>query len=256
MKVLFNPRIIPCLLLKGRGLVKTVKFAKPQYVGDPINAVKIFNEKFVDEIIFLDIDASKAGKGPDFDFIAEIASECFIPFCYGGGVKTVDDAARLFNIGVEKIAVNSAALDNPDLIGRLAERFGSQSIVVAMDIRKSWTGGYSVVDMSGKSKTTSKPVEYAQAMQKLGAGEIFLNNVDLDGTMQGYDIKLLKLLSDAVTIPVVACGGAGRLEDFSDGVKKGGASAVAAGSTFVFYGRHRAVLINYPEISAIRQLFK
>jgi len=251
---LLSKRIIPCLLLDGRGLVKTVRFQNPKYVGDPINAVKIFNEKFVDEIIFLDISAAREGKGPNFEFISEIASECFIPFCYGGGIRTIQDAKKLYCIGVEKVSVNSAAIENPALIKELADQFGSQSVVAAMDIKKNWLGKYMVMKNQGKIKTSQKPLEYALRLQNLGAGELLVNSMDSDGTMEGFDLDILSELSDNVSIPLIACGGAGSLEHIKKVLEDTGISAAAAGSLFVFKGKHRAVLINYPSRENIKSI--
>jgi len=253
---LLSKRIIPCLLLDGRGLVKTLRFQSPKYIGDPINAVKIFNEKFVDEIIFLDISAARQGKEPNFNFIGEIASECFIPFCYGGGIRTIEAAKKLFSIGVEKIAVNSAAIQNPELIKQLAEHFGSQSIVAAMDIKKNWLGKYLVMKNLGRGKTSHHPIEYAQMMQNLGAGELFVNSIDSDGVMEGFDINILRELSDSVSIPVTACGGAGSLEHIKKLLEESRVSAAACGSLFVFKGKHRAVLINYPSRENIKSILE
>lgn len=252
---MLSSRVIPCLLLDGRRLVKTVRFGKAKYVGDPINAVKIFNDKFVDEIIFLDISASSRHGCPDFDLIAEITSECFIPFCYGGGVRTVEDAARLFSIGVEKVSVNSAIIKDLKLVSMLAGRFGSQSVVAAMDIDKDWLGRYHVMANRGKTKTAFQPVEYAALLSKAGVGEILVNSVDRDGTQKGYDVEILRRITDAVSVPVIGCGGAGSLEDVVSCVKDAGVSAAAAGSLFVFKGKHRAVLISYPDRKKLKVLF-
>lgn len=253
-KPLIKIRVIPCLLLDGRGLVKTVRFKDPKYVGDPINAVKIFNNRFVDEVIFLDISASRDGHGPDFDHIAQITSECFIPFCYGGGIRSIDDAERLFSLGVEKIAVNTTAIENPTIIARFADKFGIQSVVAAMDVKKGWLKDYTVMTKNGTTKTDLSPVGHALKMERLGAGELLINSVDRDGTMKGYDVNLIKKITDAVNIPVIACGGAGHLEHLAEAVRQAGVQAVAAGSLFVFKGKHRAVLINYPDQSELRKL--
>jgi len=249
-------RVIPCLLLDGRGLVKTVRFKDPVYVGDPINAVKIFNEKFVDEIIFLDITASEQDREPQFSYLAEIASECFIPFCYGGGVRSVEDARRIFALGVEKIAVNTAALERPNLTGELAGEFGSQSVIVAMDVHRSVLGRHTVMARRGRQRTSRAAVEYAAESAERGAGEILVNSVDRDGTQKGYDIELMADVCEAVTVPVIACGGAGELEHIRQLAVGTDVSAVAAGSLFVFKGRHRAVLINYPSRAEVRGLLK
>lgn len=247
-------RIIPCLLLDGRRLVKTEQFKNPKYVGDPINAVRIFNDKFVDEIIFLDISASRESRGPDFDHIREICHECFIPFCYGGGIRNVDDAKRLFEIGVEKVSLNSALLKDMSLVSQLADRFGSQSIVAAMDVKRNWLGGYSVMSDNGSAKTDLDPFAYAADLERQGVGEILVNSVDRDGTMKGYDLDLFKRLAGQVSIPVIGCGGAGELSHIANIIEDTAASAAAAGSLFVFKGKHRAVLINYPDRETIKSL--
>jgi len=254
---MLRTRVIPCLLLKNRGLVKTVKFKTPTYVGDPINAIRIFNEKEVDELIFLDIEASKENRGPLFEFIAKIATECFMPFCYGGGVRSLEDIRTLFAMGLEKVAINTQAIIDPFFIKQASEKFGSQSIVVSIDVKKNIFGKKKKVFTHSRGKTVSlDPVEFAVKMMEMGAGELLINSVDRDGAMRGYDIELIKQVTDAVDIPVIVCGGAGCLDDFSKAVKIGGASAVAAGSSFVFYGKHRAVLINYPTYDEISKIFK
>lgn len=243
---MLKTRVIPCLLLKDKGLVKTVNFKEPKYVGDPINAVKIFNDKEVDELIFLDITATIEERSPQFDLIEDIAGECFIPFAYGGGIRSIDDARQILKLGAEKIIVNTYAMENPDFIKKTSEIFGSQSVVVSVDVKKNWRGVYLICTHSGTRNTNINPTDFARKVEKLGAGELFINSVDRDGTMQGYDLHLIKSVSEQVDIPVIACGGAGKLQDFQDAVRVGGASAVAAGSMFVFHGPHRAVLINYP----------
>lgn len=249
-------RVIPCLLLKNSGLVKTIKFKDPTYVGDPLNAVKIFNEKEVDELIFLDIYATVENRTPNFDFIHDIATECFIPFGYGGGIRNIDEAGNLFNLGVEKIILNTYAVENPSFIKELSKTFGSQSIVISIDVKKRLLGNYEIFTHSGKNRIKLDPVHFAIQMEEMGAGEIFLNSIDKDGTMQGYDIQLIKKVSQSVNIPVIACGGAGKIDDFASAVKEGSASAVAAGSMFVFHGKLRAVLINYPEINELEAIFQ
>lgn len=248
---MLRPRVIPCLLLKNNGLVKTVKFKDPTYVGDPINAIRIFNEKSVDELLFIDIAATAEGQGPSLEMIGKIASECFMPVCYGGGVRTVSQIRDILSIGIEKVSVSSCAVEQPDVVREAAGLFGSQSIVVCIDVRKTLLGKYEVVTHNAKKKTGLDPVAHAKAMEQMGAGEILVNAVDRDGTMEGYDLSLVRKIADAVHVPVIACGGAGRLQDLADAVSGAHASAVAAGSMFVFYGKHRAVLINYPEERAI-----
>lgn len=239
-------RVIPVLLLKGRSLFKTTAFTKPVYIGDPINAVKIFNDKGVDELAILDIGASKEGKAPDLGFLKEFSEECFIPLCYGGGVSSVAQVEALLKVGVEKVAINTAALDRPELIREAAASCGAQSIVGAMDIRRGLFGGVKVARTSPAIKATGlDPVVWAKQLEELGAGEILINSVDRDGTGKGYDLETVGAIAQAVGVPVIACGGAGSVEDFAAAVKAG-VAAVAAGQMFVFHGRHRAVLINYP----------
>lgn len=251
---MLNNRIIPCLLLKNQGLVKTLKFKEPKYIGDPINAVNIFNDKEVDELVFLDITATVERKGPSFKMLEEIASECFMPLGYGGGICSLEDMKQIFSLGVEKVIINSHAFENPGLIKEAADTFGSQSIVVSIDVKKSLFGKYEVYTRSGTYNTKIDPVTYARQMETMGAGEILLNSIDRDGMMTGYDIALLQKVAQALSVPLVACGGAGKIEHLAEAVTMGHASAVAAGSMFVFHGKHKAVLISYPttaEISAI-----
>lgn len=249
-----RPRIIPCLLLRGNGLYKTVRFKNPVYVGDPINTVRIFNEKEVDEVVLLDFEASRKGRAPDFEKIGEIASEAFMPMSYGGGVTTVEQAKRILALGVEKIILNSAAVETPGLVSELATAVGSQSVVVAVDARKSLFGRYQTTWKNTEKSKATHPVQWAQEVCALGAGEILLNLVDRDGTSQGYDLELIREMAAAVSVPVVACGGAASNKDLAEALKAG-ASGAAAGSMFVFHGKHRAVLISYPapaEIDSLR----
>lgn len=239
-------RVIPVLLLRGGGLVKTVKFRDPKYVGDPINAVRIFNEKEVDELAFLDISATPAGRGPDFDLLEDIASEAFMPMAYGGGVTNIEQVKGIFSLGFEKIIVNSFAFTSLDLITESASIFGSQSIVGCVDIKRTLFGRPELYSGSGQVKQGVSLKDHIARLQRAGIGEILVNSIDRDGTQTGYDLKLLREVAAGVNVPVVACGGAGGIEDFSEAVGAG-ASAVAAGSLFVFYGPHRAVLINYPD---------
>lgn len=250
------PRVMPCLLLKNGSLVKTIKFQDPRYIGDPINAVRIYNEKEVDELIFLDITATIEKRRPPFDVLTQIASECFMPVAYGGGIRDLDDAEAIFKLGIEKIAINSYAVEHPAFIRAAADKFGSQSIVVAIDVRKKRSGGYEVVTRGGKHSTKLDPVKWAVQMAQTGAGEILLTAVDRDGTQEGYDIELIRSVTSVVNIPVIACGGASNLVDFANAVKQGGASACAAGSMVVYFGRNRAVLINYPERCELEDVLK
>ena len=244
------PRVIPCLLLRGTGLVKTQRFADPKYVGDMINAVRIFNDKEVDEIIILDIEAHAARGRIQWDLLTKTATEAFMPMCYGGGVTSVDEIKRLLKAGIEKVSINTAAHEDPRLIEKAAKEFGSQSIVAGIDVKKDLLRRYAVVSHGGKRKQTSDVVGWAKAVERAGAGEILLNSVDKDGTQSGYDLELVRQVTSAVRIPVIACGGAGKVEHFAHAIKAG-ASAVAAGSLFVFHGPHRAVLITYPERSEL-----
>jgi cyclase len=230
-------RIIPALLLMDDGLYKTVKFKSPKYVGDPINTVRIFNEKGADEIVLLDIGIPRGKAGINFKKISEIAGEAF------------DDARRVFDAGFEKAIINSAAAENPSLIGEIAKVYGSQSAVVSIDVRTGWTGGYKVYVSGGSKNTGRSPVDYAKDMENAGAGEVILNSIDRDGTWEGYDTKLIRMVSEAVTVPVVACGGASGMDDFKKAVSEGGASAVAAGSLFVYQRKGMGVLISFPSQS-------
>lgn len=242
---MLSVRVMPCLLVKDRRLVKTVKFSHPSYVGDPINAIKIYNEKEVDELIVVDITATIESRPPSFHLIGEITNECFMPLCYGGGIKSLDDIKKIFSLGVEKAAINSYAADNPGFIQKAAEIFGSQSIIVSMDVKRSLWGGYTVHTQGGRKSTRVDPVSYARQMENMGAGEILLNAMDRDGTWEGYDLDLVKQVTDAVTIPVITVGGAGRLRHFHDAVASG-ASACAVGSMAVYQGEKKGVLINFP----------
>ncbi|MBP7402235.1 MAG: imidazole glycerol phosphate synthase subunit HisF [Clostridia bacterium] len=241
-----RPRVIPCLLLDHRDLVKTVRFAKPRYLGDPVNAVKIFNNKGVDELCILNIRASRDGTGPDMALLAEIASEAFMPLSYGGGISSIDQIRRLFSIGYEKVILNTALVRDPDLVREAVAFAGSQSIVASIDARTDRLGRTACWIRDGTEKTGSAPAELSRRAQELGAGEILLNSINQDGTMQGYDLKLIRQVAAAVTIPVIACGGARDTSDFRRALSDGGAHAVAAGSLFVYYGPQKAVLITAP----------
>jgi len=242
---MLQTRVMPCLLLKNSKLVKTIKFKNPNYVGDPVNAIKIYNEKEVDELIFLDITATLEKKTPSFKTISEIASECFMPLTYGGGITNLEDMKTIFNLGVEKIAINSYGIDNPLFIEKASAKFGSQSIIVSIDVKKKLIGSYEVYSHSGTKGTGMDPLDWAKKVQDLGAGEILLTSIDKDGTMEGYDLTLIKRICDSVNIPVIVCGGAGNVEDFAKAVDAG-ASAVAAGSIVVYHGSAQGVLINFP----------
>lgn len=242
---MLRTRVIPVLLLKDNGLVKTIRFKRPKYVGDPVNAVKIFNEKEVDELIILDITATQQHREPDYGRIKEIVSEAFMPLGYGGGISSINQMERLFKVGIEKVVINSAAHTKPDLLTKASEIFGSQSIVVSIDIKKTILSGKRIFTHAGRKMQNIDFIAFSKKMEDSGAGELFVTSVDRDGTMTGYDLDIVMQISHAVSIPVVACGGAGKIDHFTD-VLNAGASAVAAGSMFVFQGPHRAVLISYP----------
>ena len=244
---MLRPRIIPCLLVKENGLVKTINFMNPKYVGDPINAVRIFNEKEVDELIVLDIDATLEQRDPDFKMIEHLAEECRMPLCYGGGVKTSAQVKRIVELGVEKVALSSAAVVNQEIVTEAAECVGNQSIVIVLDIRKSLFGSkYEVRTHNGQNKTGKCPVDLAQQMERLGAGEIVINSIDNDGLMKGYDLALAEKIRGSINVPISVLGGAGSLHDIGQLINKFGPIGAAAGSLFVFKGVYRAVLINYP----------
>ena len=248
-------RTIPVLLLHGHGLNKTRRFEPWKYLGDPVNAVRIFNEKEVDELIVLDIDASRQGHEPRIREIVDLAGECFMPMCYGGGVTSIEQIGRLLGEGIEKVSISTAAHDDPALIETAARNFGSQSVVVSVDVRCDGDGVYSVYSHGGNRNRNVDPATFARHMRDLGAGEILLNNIDRDGMQSGYDIALVEAVSNAVDIPVVACGGAGKLEHLSEAISHG-AHAAAAGSLFVLIGRFDAVLITYPPQTELEKLYK
>lgn len=248
---MIRARIIPCLLLRGHGLVKTKKFKDSVYVGDPVNAVRIFSEKEVDELVILDIDASREGREPNYELVAEIAGECFMPVAYGGGISTLAQARKLIRCGIEKVVINSASVESTGFIREIADVFGSQAVVGAIDAKKTLLGGYRVFVKSGTIDTKLKPEDHAAALEQAGVGEIFLNSIDNDGQMQGFDLPLIQKVARRVNVPLVACGGAGTVNHLREAIIEGGASAVAAGSMFVFHGKHRAVLINYPSDTSL-----
>ena len=252
---MLKKRVIPVLLLQNGGLVKGEKFKKHKYVGDPINAVRIFNEKEVDELAFLDISASVHSCEPDYALIEDMASEAFMPIAYGGGVQRVEQVESLFRLGVEKVIINSAFFSNPELIRECSQIAGAQSIIVAMDVKKTLLGRYEVYVHNGAKKTGINPVEYAIKAQQCGAGEILLTSIDREGVGQGLDLDLVKQVTAAVDIPVIAQGGVGHLEHIRQAVKVSGASAVAAGSFFTFHGKHKAVLLTYPAYHELENLF-
>lgn len=238
-------RVIPTLLIQRGGLVKSIKFRRHTYVGDPINAVKIFNDKEVDEIVILDISATSGNRGPDMKQVEELASEAFMPMAYGGGITSMGQISELIRMGVEKVVLNTVAFKNPQLVLEASKFVGSQSVVVSMDVKRNLWGNPMVYVQNGSRNTRMEPVAYARQMEDCGAGELLVNAIDRDGTFGGYDFDLIRVISKAVGIPVVAIGGASTMNDFLEAVNAG-ASAVSAGSMFVFQRPHRAVLINYP----------
>ncbi len=253
---MLRPRIIPSLLIHDNGLVKTVNFKNPKYVGDPINAVKIFNEKAVDELVVFDIDATVLGKEPNYSLIERLASQSMMPLCYGGGVKTVEQAQRIFSLGIEKIALSSAVLQNPKLITEISDRVGAQSVIVVLDVKKKLLGGYEVYTHNGKKATGINPFKFVEDAQKLGAGEIVINSIDKDGIMKGYDLDLIAKIREKISLPMTVLGGAGTLEDIEKVIDQHGVIGVAAGSLFVFKGPYKAVLINYPTQLEKNKIFK
>lgn len=250
---MIRERIMPCLLMEDAGLVKTIKFSNPRYIGDPINAIHIFNEKDVDEMIIVDIKATATGH-IDFDLLEELASEAFMPLTYGGGIKTIEDIKRILKSGFEKVVINYSFFENKNLIQEASSLFGSQSISVGIDVKKNLFGKYKVFKLNGKEKTGLDPVNAAIMAQESGAGEIFLNNIDKDGTMSGYDINLVDKIANAVEIPVVACGGAGNIKDIAELFNKTKVSGAAVGSLFIYFGKHKAVLINVPSEEEFRKV--
>jgi cyclase len=250
-----NPRVIPTLLLKGDGLVKTVKFNKFNYIGDPINAVRLFNDMEVDELVFLDISTDRFERGINFPILKKIASECFMPLAYGGGIKSIEEIKMLIQLGFEKVIINSYAIKTPDIISDASELLGSQSVVVSIDVKKTiWNKQYVFIN-GGKENTKLSPVSHAIEMEKRGAGELLLTSINSEGTMRGYDINLINSVANNVNIPVVASGGAGEINDFKKAVQAN-ASAVAAGSLFVYHSKIKGVLINYPSQIELSKIFE
>ena len=252
---MFRPRIIPVLLLKNLGLVKSIKFRNYRYIGDPINAVKIFNDKKADELVFLDINASIENRLISLDFVHKVGDEANMPFAVGGGIKTIQDIRSILENGAEKVVINTTAFEKTEFIKKAVDAFGSSTIVICLDVKHDFWGNNKLVYKKGSKKSAENVLELAQKMEEFGAGEIIIQSVDRDGTYEGYDIELIKLVSRAVTIPVVALGGASNYNNFSAAVKEGFASAVAAGSLFVYHGPRNAVLINYPTAEEIKNIF-
>ncbi len=254
---MLRSRITPCLLVHKKGLVKTVSFKDPKYVGDPINAVKIFNEKEVDELLVLDIDASVEGREPDFQLIKNLAVECRMPFCYGGGVKTVEQAKKIIGLGAEKVAISSAALENPQILKEIGDAVGIQSVVVILDIKKKKLfGGYEIVYANGKKTSNKKLIDFVKELQQIGIGELAINAVDEDGKMQGFDFKLFDSIRKETDMPMTILGGAGSLEHIEEAISRYKTIGVSAGSLFVFKGKYKAVLINYPDYETRKKMYK
>lgn len=249
---MLQTRVIPVLLLKNRGLYKGIEFKNHTYVGDPINTIKLFNDKEVDELVILDIEASKSNKEIDFEYLEEIATEAFMPMAYGGGIKSVEDAKRVFNLGFEKVVLNTYAILNNNLIKDLVDIYGSQSILFSLDYKKSVFGN-NVYIKSGTEKVKEKVIDLAKKVKDLGIGELILNSIDRDGKMEGYDLKLLKEVSDSLDLPVIVSGGSKDFNDFKI-AKDNGASACAASSQFIYHGPHRAVIISYPKYESLRTI--
>lgn len=253
---MLRPRIIPCLLVRSKGLVKTTKFKDARYLGDPMNAVRIFNEKEADELMIIDIDATVEGRGPDFKMIENWAEECRMPLCYGGGITTVEQAQQIFSLGVEKIAMSSGAINNPSLIEEISKKVGSQSVVIVLDVKKKMFGGYEVYTHNGKKATGKNPFDLMKKFQDLGAGEIVINNIDADGEMKGYDLDLIEKSRNSTTLPLTAIGGAGSLDDIGGLISKYGIIGASAGSIFVYKGKLKGVLITYPNFAEKDALIK
>ena len=253
---MLRPRIIPSLLLQDNGLVKTVNFKDPKYVGDPINAVRIFNEKEVDELVIFDIDATVLNNEPNYSLIERISNQSRMPLCYGGGIKTSEQAKRIFGLGVEKIAISSSIIDNPNLITEIGNQVGAQSVIVVLDVKKKIFGGYDVYTHNGKKARGIDPFKFIKNAQKLGAGEIVINSIDKDGLMKGYDFDLIQKIREASSLPITVLGGAGTLDDMGKLINQYKVIGVAAGSLFVFKGKFRAVLINYPSRTEKELLIK
>lgn len=254
---MLRPRITPCLLVHKGGLVKTVGFKAPKYVGDPINAVKIFNEKEADELVVLDIDATVNNAEPDYRMIANLAAECRMPLCYGGGIKSPEQAKRIISLGVEKVAISSAAVENPALIAQIADEIGRQSVVVVLDVKKRlFSKDYDVFTKNAHTNTKRSVFELAGEIEKLGAGELVINSIDMDGAMTGYDLALAEKIRQAVNIPITILGGAGTLDHIEALIRSCGVIGASAGSLFVFKGVYKAVLINYPTLAQRDELIR
>ena len=251
---MLKTRVIPCILIRNGGLVKTFQFGNPKYLGDPLNVVRIFNEKEVDEIVILDITATPEKREPDFELIKDLAGQAFMPLAYGGGITNIQQIEKLFSIGIEKVVLDTIATSNPNLIKQASDIAGSSSVVVCMDVKSKLFGKPTVFSHAGKVDTKQDPIQFAQKMQELGAGELIFNSIDRDGMQTGYDLVMIEKIAKAIDIPLIALGGAATLDDFRKAVDHG-ASAVAAGSMFVFHGKHKAVLITYPDYKKLESLW-
>lgn len=248
---MLRTRVIPVLLLSNESLVKTVRFGKMTYVGDPANTVRVFNELEVDELLFLDITASRENRNPNLKLLADIANECFMPLGYGGGIRSLDQAKAVFDIGFEKVSINTQAAESSTLIGEIAAHYGSQAVIASIDVKRGLFGGQTVRTLAGMRNTFRDPVTWAAEVEKMGAGEILLTSIDREGTWEGFDIELVRRVTDAVSIPVIAHGGAGTIADIGDVLKKGGASAIGLGSMVVYQKKGMGVLVHFPEIEEL-----
>ena len=253
---MLRTRIIPALLLRNESLVKTVRFDRFTYVGDPCNTVRIFNELEVDELVFLDIAATREGRAPNLKVLADIANECFMPLGYGGGIRSLDQAKAIFDIGFEKVVINTRAVERPEFIAELAAQYGSQAVIASIDVRQGFWGRKLVRTCSGRRRTARDPVTWAKEMEARGAGEILLTSIDREGTWRGFDLELIKGVADAVSIPVIAHGGGGSVEHIGEAVKRAGASAVALGSMVVFQKKGMGVLVNFPDRKQLERVLK
>lgn len=244
---MLKTRVIPALLLIDDALVKTVKFSKPSYIGDPINTVRIFNELEVDELVFLDIEATTKARKPNLRILREIANECFMPLAYGGGLNDFETAKEIFEIGFEKVVLNAACHTHPKIVQQIAQHYGNQSVVASVDVKKNFWGNYEVFTHSGSKRSKKDPVEWSKQLEEMGAGEILLTSIDKEGTWSGFDVELTCKVSEAVGVPVIAHGGAGSIQHIGEAVKLGHASAVALGSMVVFQQKGMGVLVNFPD---------
>jgi imidazole glycerol-phosphate synthase subunit HisF len=251
---MLRTRIIPCLLLKNESLVKTIKFKKYNYIGDPVNTVRIFNELEVDELMFLDIFASKEGGNINFDLLRDIANECFMPLSYGGNIRSLDDAKLIFEIGFEKVVINSSAFNNLKLIKDISKYFGVQSVVGSIDVKKNFIGRQKVYSHHGRKKQNKDIVEWAKQLENVGVGELLITSIDREGSWDGYEIELMRNITNSVQVPVIAHGGCGKVEDIGEAVKKANVSACAVGSMVVYQKKGMGVLINFPDKNKLEQI--